>query len=111
MTRKILTDEDIKKVWDNIIVVSIDNVSAMLAGGGIKVFPMSNGYTASLSLDVLSERISIYHLSVNSSNGKPDSNIANRMAQQILGNGYKMLTVGKLSGCIQFMKEKIDVKK
>lgn len=111
MTKKILTDDDVKKVWDNIVIISIDNVSDMLAGGGIKALSLSNGYSASLSLDILSERISMYHLSVNSPNGKPDSNISNRIAQQILGNGYKMLTVGKLSGCIQFIKEKVEIKK
>lgn len=106
MTKKILTKEDIKRVWDNIVVISWNNVTEIIAGGGIRSIIVSNGYSVSLSLDVLSERISMYHLSVNNSDGNPDSVVAENMAREIIGEGYFPLTVGKISGCIQFIKEK-----
>lgn len=109
MTKNILTKEDIKRIWDNLIVISWDNATEIIAGGGIRPIIMSNGYSASLSLDILSERVSMYHLSVNSADGNPDPIVAENMAREIIGEGYFPLTVGKISGCIQFMNEKKHV--
>ncbi len=50
MTNKILTDDDVKKVWEDITIISKDTVMKMIDSGGVKPIPMSNGYSASLSL-------------------------------------------------------------
>ncbi len=104
--KSILTEDDIRKVWDDIIVLNLENVIDFIAKGGSKPVAMSNGYVASLSLDILSEDKSIYHLSVSNPKGIVKIDTAQRMAHDILGEGYTPLTIGPLSGCHQFIKEK-----
>lgn len=104
--KRILTDEDIKKVWENIKIITLDNVKDFIAGGGVKPVIMNNGYMASLTIDVLSERISIYHLSVNNPKGKTWIVTAQKMAYEIFGEGYTQLDMKTISGCMQFVKEK-----
>lgn len=105
--KRILTDEDIKKVWENIIIIALDNVEDFIAGGGVKPVVMSNGYNASMTIDVLSEYISIYHLSINNPKGKTGIVTAQKMAYEIFGEGYIQLSAAEtISGCIQFIKRK-----
>ncbi len=101
--KRILIDEDIKRVWENLKVLTIDNVDNFIA---VKSISMSNGYIAALSLDVLSEDVSMYHLSVSNPKGKVSVVTAQKMAFEILGEGYTVFTIGKLSGCHQFIKLK-----
>jgi len=103
--KRILTDDDIKNVWGNIIIVTLGNVADFIDGGGIKPIAMSNGYNASMTMDVLSERISIYHLSINNPKGKTGIVTAQKMAYEILGEGYAQLDIETISGCIQFIKK------
>ena len=106
-----LNGDEIKKVWDSITTISIDNVFDMIESGGVKPVAMNNGYVAALTMDILSEKNTMYHLSISNHNGKIDVHMANSMAQDILGDGYELLTIGQLSGCIQFIKmEKKDKK-
>lgn len=104
--KRILTDEDIKKVWENMIIVTLGNVADFIAGGGVKPIIMSNGYMASMTIDVLSENISMYHLSINNPKGKTGLVTAQKMAYEIFGEGYVQLDVKTISGCIQFIKKK-----
>lgn len=106
--KRILTDEDIKKVWENVMIVTLDNVTDFIAGGGIKPVIMSNGYMASMTIDVLSENISMYHLSINNPKGKTGIVTAQKMVYEIFGGGYVQLNMKTISGCIQFIKEKVD---
>lgn len=104
--KRILTDEDIKKVWEKMIIVTLDNVTDLIASGGVKPVIMSNGYMASMTIDILSENISMYHLSINNPKGKTGIVTAQKMAYEIFGEGYIQLDMKTISGCIQFMKEK-----
>lgn len=104
--KRILTDEDIKKVWENIKIITLDNVADFIAGGGIKPIIMINGYNTSMTIDVLSENISMYHLSINNPKGKTGIVTAQKMAYEIFGEGYTQLDMKTVSGCIQFIKEK-----
>lgn len=104
--KRILTDEDIKKVWENIITVTLGNIADFIDGGGVKPITMSNGYNAAMTIDILSERISIYHLSIINPKGKTGIVKAQRMAYEILGEGYTQLDIETISGCIQFIKAK-----
>ena len=99
-----LNDDDIKRVWEGLMVVTLDNVTDF--SGGIKPVIMSNGYIAGLSIDILSERISMYHLSINNPKGKTGVVKAQKMAHEIFGEGYVQLDRQSISGCIQFIKEK-----
>lgn len=105
--KRILADEDIKKVWENIIIITLDNVEDFITGGGVKPVIMSNGYNASMSIDILSEHKSIYHLSINNPKGKTGIVTAQKMAYEIFGEiGYTQLDIENISGCIQFIKVK-----
>lgn len=106
--KRILTNEDIKKIWEKMIIVTLDNVTDLIAGGGVKPVIMSNGYMASMSIDVLSENISMYHLSINNPKGKTGIVTAQKMAYEIFGEGYVQLNMKTISGCVQFIKEKVD---
>lgn len=101
-----LNDNDIKRVWENLIVITLDNVTDFIADGGIKPVAMSNGYMTGLSIDILSENISMYHLSINNPKGKTGIVKAQKMAHDIFGEGYVQLDRQSISGCIQFIKEK-----
>jgi hypothetical protein len=72
---------------------------------------MSNGYMASMTIDILgkklNENISIYHLSINNPKGETGIVTAQKMAFDIFGEGYIQLDRKTISGCIQFMKERI----
>jgi hypothetical protein len=104
--KRILTDEDIKRVWENMIIVTLDNVTDFIAGGGVKPVIMSNGYIASMTIDILSENISMYHLSINNPKGKTGIVTAQKMAYEIFGEGYTQLDMKTISGCVQFIKER-----
>ena len=104
--KRVLTDEDIKKVWENIIIVTLDSVADFIAGGGVKPVIMSNGYMASMTIDVISENISLYHLSVNNPKGQTGIVTAQKMAYEIFGEGYTQLNMETISGCVQFIKKK-----
>jgi hypothetical protein len=104
--KRILTDEDIKRVWENMIIVTLDNVADFIAGGGVKPVIMSNGYIASMTIDILSENISMYHLSINNPKGKTGIVTAQKMAYEIFGEGYTQLDMKTISGCVQFIKER-----
>lgn len=108
--KRILTDDDIKKVWENIKIITLDNVEDFIKSGGIKPVIMSNGYNTSMTIDVLSENISLYHLSINNPKGKTGDVTAQKMAYEIFGEGYVQLNMKTISGCIQFIKEKVDKK-
>jgi hypothetical protein len=103
--KRILTDDDIKKVWENLMVVSLDTVTDFIKGGGVKPITMSNGYNAAITIDVLSEHISMYHLSIHNPKGKTGTVKAQQMAYEILGEGYVQLSTS-ISGNIQFIKIK-----
>lgn len=104
--KRILTDEDVKKVWENIKIITLDNVADFIADGGVKPVTMSNSYTASMTIDILSENMSMYHLSVNNPKGKTGIVTAQKMAYEIFGEGYVQLKMKSISGCLQFIKEK-----
>lgn len=104
--KRILTDEDIKKVWDNIKIITLDNVEDFIKSGGVKPVIMGNGYMTSMTIDILSENLSMYHLSINNPKGKTGIVTAQKMAYEIFGEGYVQLDMKNISGCIQFIKEK-----
>ncbi len=41
--KRILADEDIKKVWEGIVIITLENVADFIKGGGVKhkICPMT----------------------------------------------------------------------
>lgn len=104
--KMILTNDDVTKIWSNLKIISLYNVKDFIKDGGVEPMTMSNGYTAAMTIDILSEYISIYHLSINNPKGKTSDVTAQRMAYEILGDGYTQLDRKNISGCVQFIKKK-----
>ncbi len=99
-----LTKEEIKKVRMGIVTVSMSNVLELIKSGGAKPTILSNGYIASLSLDVMNERLRILHISVSNTKGNTDIEIAQKIADDIIGKGNKMMGPMNLKNVIHFMK-------
>ena len=91
--KRILTDEDIKRVWENMKIIALGSVEDFIKGGGVKPVIMSNGYMAFMTIDILSENISMYHLSINNPKGKTGVVTAQKMAYEIFGSGYTQLNI------------------
>ena len=84
--------------------LSIGNVQNMIKKGGIAPVELSNGYLASLSLDVIRENLRMIHLSVSNKNGKTNVIIAKRIADDIIGEDSEMIGAMHLKNVLHFMK-------
>ncbi len=100
-----LTEDDIKKVRKSMKVISMDNVMEIIKSGGAKPVMLSNGYLASLSLDVINEKTRLLHLSVSNSRGDTDIDTTQKIADDIIGVGNTMIGPMNLKNVIHFMKE------
>jgi len=101
---RILNEDEIKKVRKSMITISIGNVGEMIKKGGIVPTDLSNGYSASLSLDVIRENLRMIHLSVSNKNGKTNVKIAKHIADDIIGEGSEMIGAMNLKNVLHFMK-------
>ncbi len=101
---KILTEEEIKKVRKSIKTVSMGNFHEILKDGGIKPVLLNNGYKTSLSIDVIRENLRLIHLSVYNTKGETDTEMANMIAIDVIGEGCKMVGPMGVKNNIHFMK-------
>ncbi len=105
-----LEEEDIKKVWNNVVIVSIENVMGLINKGGVKPVLLSNGYMASLSIDIINNEIRPLHLSISNPSGLTDAAEGDIIANDILGEGCKYMGIMYNTNCVHFMKiEKDDI--
>lgn len=86
------------------VTISVCNVHEMIKNGGIMPTMLSNGYMTSLSLDVMNEKVRLLHLSVSKDRGDTDIGIAQKIARDIIGEGYRMIGPMNLKNVIHFMK-------
>ena len=100
-----LTDEEIKKVRRSLVTISIGNVHKMIKGGGIKPMLLGNGYKVSFSLDVVRENLRLLHLSVSNTKGVTDTNVAQSIAKDVIGEDVQMIGLMNIKNVIHFMKE------
>lgn len=101
---KILTEEEVNKVRKSIVTISLSNVHKMIESGCIKPTFLSNGYTTSLSLDVMTENLRILHLSVSNTKGNTDIETAKSITNDIIGEGYQIIGTMNRRNVIHFMK-------
>jgi hypothetical protein len=88
-------------------VISENNISMIIAYGGLKPVILSNGYAASLSIDVIREDVKMLHLSVsNAKEENTDIDIAKSIAHDIFG-GDEFYTLGVIyvRNVIHFVKK------
>lgn len=104
-----LTDEEIKKVRRSLVTISLGNVHEMIKGGGIKPMLLGNGYKISFSLDVVRENLRLLHLSVSNTKGVTDTNVAQSIAKDVIGEDVQTIGSMNIKNVIHFMKvEKED---
>ena len=103
-----LKEEDIKKVWNNVVIISIENVIGLIKKGGAKPVLLSNGYTASLSVDIINKEIRPLHLSISNPSRSTDAAESDIIANDILGEGCKYMGIVYNSKCVHFMKIEKD---
>jgi hypothetical protein len=102
--RRMLTDEEIKKVRHGLATISLGNVHEMIKSGGIKPTILDNGYAISFSLDIVRENLRILHLSISNTKGEIDICAAESMANDIIGKDVQMVGPQNLKNVIHFMK-------
>ena len=101
-----ITDEDVKKVLDSTMEMSLENIKAILKRGELPVVKpvlLSNQYTAGMSLDVY-EKTKVRHMSVANSRGITDPAIADMIALRILGKGFQYIGPMNLKNVFHYMK-------
>ena len=101
---KILTEKDIKNVLRSIKTLSESNVMETIKAGGLKPVNLGNGYRATLTMDVLKEDRRLLHLSVSKLKGHTDIDIAQKIADDIIGEGNAMIGPVHLKNVLHFMK-------
>lgn len=107
---KILNEDGIKKVWNNVVIISIENVVELINKGGTKPTLLNNGYMASLSIDIINKETRPLHLSISNPSGLTDAAESDIIANDILGEGYKYMGNMYNVNCVHFMKiEKDDI--
>lgn len=100
----VLKDNDIKNVLKSIQVASEKNFVDVLKSGGFRPVQLSNGYKATLTMDVMSENKRLLHLSVYKNRGDTDTVIAQKIADEIIGDGNIMIGPMYDKNNIHFMK-------
>ncbi len=101
---KILTEKDIKNVIRSIETLTESNVMEKIKCGGLKPVHLSNGYRATLTMDILEENKRLLHLSVSKSRGTTDIDTAQKIADDIIGEGNAMIGPMHLKNVLHFMK-------
>lgn len=101
---KILTEKDIKNVLHSIEVVNETNVTGEIEGGCLNSTNLSNGYRVVLTIDVLSENKKLLHISVSKPDGYTDKDIAQQIADDIIGEGSTMIGPRYVNNVIHFLK-------
>jgi len=101
---KILTEKDINNVLQSIKTLSESNVMETIKVGGLKPVNLGNGYRVTLTMDVLKEDRRLLHLSVSKLKGHTDIDIAQKIADDIIGEGNAMIGPMHLKNVLHFMK-------
>lgn len=82
-----LTKEEIKKIKDAAIIITVEDAVNILKTGKIKIIPhthLNNGYLVGYSITHLRPGVDIHHISVSNPKGSTDPADAEHIAKDIL---------------------------
>lgn len=102
-----LTEAEIKKIKEGVVIITLEDVLRTVASGRIKVIKptlLDNGYKVSYSIDKPREILDVHHISVSNSKGITDPAEAECIARDILDEGYKAVGSMNLKNVLHFMK-------
>lgn len=107
MLGRVLTKDEIKKIKDGVVVLTVDDVVRTIASGKIKIIEpviLNNGYSVGYSIDHMRPNLDIHHISVCNQKGITDPAEAEQIATDFLGNGYKSMDSMNLKNVLHFIK-------
>lgn len=104
-----LDKEEITKVWESVVPLSVDNVIDMINRGGFKPTKLKSGYLVTFSMDILSNNVTLYHFGILGPKGA-DPAVCDDIARDILGEEYLFICVSPLSGAMQYIKKVVESK-
>lgn len=102
-----LSEDEIKKVKDGIVILTIEEILQTLATGKIKIINptmLNNGYVVGYSIEHIRPDLIIHHISVSNTKGLADPADAEHIARDILGKEYKSIGPMNLKNVLHFMK-------
>ena len=102
-----LTKEDIKKIKDTAIIITVEDAVHILKTGKIKIVPptlLGNGYLVGYSITYLRPGVEIHHISVSNSEGATDPAEAEHIAKDFLGDAYKSMGPMNLKNVLHFIR-------
>ena len=105
--KKMLTEEEIKKIKDGVVIITVDDAIKIMTTGKIKVIKpalLNNGYMVGYSIEKLRSSLHIHHISVSNSKGKTDPADAEYIARDILGKEYQSMGPMNLKNVFHFTK-------
>lgn len=102
-----LTKDEIKKIKDGVVVLTVDNIINSMASGKIRVIKstmLNNGYNVGYSICRTRPNLDIHHISVCNSRGVTDPAEAEHIAKDFLGDGYESMGPMNLKNVLHFIK-------
>lgn len=102
-----LTKDEIKKIKDGVVALTVDDVINSMASGKIRVIKpvmLNNGYSVGYSIDHMRPNLDIHHISICNSKGATDPAEAECIAKDFLGDGYEPMGSMNLKNVLHFIK-------
>ena len=109
MTKAMLTEDEIRKIKEGAVIITLESAMQAVATRRIKVIHptlLNNGYKVgySIEIELLEPGFEIHHISVSNSKGITDPADAECIARDFLGDGYKVLGSMHVKNVIHFIK-------
>lgn len=102
-----LTKEEIKKIKDAVIVLTLGDAIQILETGKIKIVSptlLNNGYLVGYSIEHIRLGLDVHHISVSNPKGITDPAEAEHIAKDFLGEGYKSMGPMNLKNVLHFVR-------
>lgn len=104
---RLLTEDEIKKIKEGAVIITLQDVLTTLSTGRIKIIKpalLRCGYKVGYSIERIRPDLDGHHISVSNSKGVTDPAEAECIANDFLGDGYKSIGSMNLKNVLHFMK-------
>lgn len=102
-----LTQADIQKIKEGVVIITLEDALRTVASGRIKVIKptlLDNGYKVGYSIEKPRETLDVHHISVFNPKGITDPAEAECIARDFLGEGYKAIGSMNLKNVLHFLR-------
>ena len=104
---RLLTEDEIKKIKEGVVIITLQDVLTTLSAGRIKIIKptlLSCGYRVGYSIERIGPDLDVHHISVSNSKGITDPAEAECIANDFLGDGYRSIGSMNLKNVLHFIK-------